>query len=201
MRKLETVTDLEALYGAPVPAAMIKVADHLTPLYRRWIEGARFCVLSTVGPEGVHGSPRGDDGPVVRVQDDKTLMIPDWRGNNRLDCLHDIVADGRVALLFLVPGTNTTVRVNGRAILTDDADLRHGFAKGERRPTTVIVIQVGEVYTQCAKALMRSGLWTCGDISQGLPTTGEILADMSGGEHGGTDYDRTYPQYAKPRMW
>ena len=201
MRKLETVTDLETLYGAPVPAAMIKVADHLTPLYRRWIEGARFCVLSTVGPEGVHGSPRGDDGPVVRVQDDKTLMIPDWRGNNRLDCLHDIVADGRVALLFLVPGTNTTVRVNGRAILTDDADLRHGFAKGERRPTTVIVIQVGEVYTQCAKALMRSGLWTCGDISQGLPTTGEILADMSGGEHGGTDYDRTYPQYAKPRMW
>ncbi len=201
MRRLEAVADLEALYGAPVPASQSKVARDLTPLYRRWIEGARFCILSTVGPEGVHGSPRGDDGPVVRVQDQKTLLMPDWWGNNRLDCLQDIVADGRMALLFLVPGTNTTVRVNGRAFLTDDSDLRKGFAKGERLPTTVIVIEVEEVYTQCAKALMRSRLWTCGDISQDLPTSGKILADMSGGEHGGKDYDRTYPQYAKPRMW
>lgn len=200
MRRLETLEDLHALYGPPVPAALSKVADRLTPLYRRWIEGARFAVLSTVGPEGAHGSPRGDNGPVVRVVDDSTLMMPDWWGNNRLDCLRDIVQDGRVAMLFLVPGTNTTVRVNGRAVLTDDQDLRQGFAKGDRLPATVIVIEVAEIYTQCAKALMRSALWTCGDISKGLPTTGEILADMSGGEHGGKDYDRTYPDYAKPRM-
>ncbi|MGP6088141.1 pyridoxamine 5'-phosphate oxidase family protein [Antarctobacter jejuensis] len=201
MRRIETRADLETLYGAPVPAALTKVARHLTPLYRRWIEGARFCVLSTVGPDGVHGSPRGDDGPVVRVQDDTTLLMPDWWGNNRLDCLHDIVADGRVALLFLVPGTNTTVRVNGRAMLTDDADLRQGFAKGDRLPTTVIVIKVAEVYTQCAKALMRSALWSGEDQAQGLPTVGQILADMTQGAVGGADYDATYEEKAKPRMW
>jgi PPOX class probable FMN-dependent enzyme len=201
MRKLTTLDDLHSLYGAPVPAALTKVAGQLTPLYRRWIEGARFCILSTAGPDGVHGSPRGDDGPVVRVADAKTVMLPDWRGNNRLDCLRDIVMDGRAALLFLVPGTNTTVRVNGEAFLTDDADLCAGFAKGDRRPATVIVLKVHEVYTQCAKALMRSELWTCGDISRGLPTTGQILSDMSDGEMGGTAYDQTYPEYAKPLMW
>lgn len=201
MRRLESLDDLHALYGVPAPAALSKVATHLTPLYRRWIEGARFAVLSTVGPEGVHGSPRGDDGPVVRVTDETTLMMPDWWGNNRLDCLRDIVQDGRTAMLFLVPGTNTTVRINGRAFLTDDAHLRHSFAKGDRLPATVIVIELAEVYTQCAKALMRSALWTCGDISQGLPKSGEILADMSNGAHGGPDYDRSYPEYAKPKMW
>jgi PPOX class probable FMN-dependent enzyme len=201
MQKIATTDALHALYGAPAPAALTKVARQLTPLYRRWIEGARFCVLSTAGPDGVHGSPRGDDGPVVRVGDANTLMMPDWWGNNRLDCLRDIVMDGRVALLFLVPGTNTTVRVNGQAMLTEDAPLRQSFAKGDRLPTSVIVITVSEVYKQCAKALMRSALWTGGDMSQGLPTTGEILKDMSQGEIGGEDYDRNYPDYAKPKMW
>ena len=127
MRKIETVEALSALYDEAVPAAIVKVATRLTPLYREWIEGSRFCILSTVGRDGVHGSPRGDAGPVVRVEDERTLMMPDWRGNNRLDCLKDIVEDGRVALLFLVPGSNTTVRVNGRAVLTDDEGLEAGI--------------------------------------------------------------------------
>lgn len=198
--RIASLDALEALYPAAVPAALTKVAKHLTPLYRRWIEGARFCVLSTVGPEGVHGSPRGDDGPVVAVADARTLLMPDWRGNNRLDCLRDIVQDGRVALLFMVPGTNTTVRVNGTAHLTTDAGLRARFAKGERQPATVIVVTVSEVYTQCAKALMRSDLWNRND-AKGLPTVGEILSDMSNGALGGADYDAGYADYAKPRMW
>ena len=144
MRTIETVEALSVLYDEAVPAAIVKVATRLTPLYREWIEGARFCILSTVGREGVHGSPRGDDGPVVRVEDERTLMMPDWRGNNRLDCLKDIVEDGRVALLFLVPGSNTTVRVNGRAVLTDDEGLRQGFAHKSILPATVIVIEVAE---------------------------------------------------------
>ena len=200
MRRLTRTEDIAALYGAPVTAAVVKVARHLTPLYRRWIEGSRFCVLSTVGPDGVHGSPRGDDGPVVRVADAKTLLLPDWRGNNRLDCLRDIVVDGRVALLFLVPGTDTTVRVNGRAFLTDDATLCQSFEQRGRHPATVVVIEVAEVYTQCAKALMRSGLWGRDD-AEGLPTVGQILADMSNGEHGGAEYDANYAENAKPRMW
>ena len=200
MRKIETLDALQALYKPPVESAIRKVADHLTPLYRAWIEASRFCILSTVGPDGVHGSPRGDNGPVVRVDDPRTLLMPDWRGNNRLDCLRDIVCDGRAALLFMIGGSNTTVRVNAKATLTDDTHLLRSFAKGDRQPTTVIVFRIEEVYTQCAKALMRSDLWAQLP-PDGLPTVGEILADMSDGEHGGAEYDRTYPEYAKPRMW
>lgn len=200
MRKIDTIEGLEALYPQKVESAVRKVADHLTPLYRRWIEAARFCILSTVGPDGVHGSPRGDDGPVVLVDTPQRLLMPDWRGNNRLDCLRDIVADGRAALIFLISGNTTTVRVNGTAWLTDDAALRARFAKGDKVPATVIVFEISEVYTQCAKALMRSKLWEA-ETPQGLPTVGEILADMTQGEHGGAEYDRTYPEYAKPRMW
>ena len=200
MRVIDRVEDLAQLYPAPAGAALAKVSPRLTPLYRAWIEGSRFCLLSTAGPEGVHGSPRGDDGPVVRVADDGTLLMPDWRGNNRLDCLRDIVADGRVALLFLVPGSNTTVRVNGQAVLTDDAALRETFARGSARPATVIVITLHEVYTQCAKALMRSGLWARDD-AVAVPTVGQILAEVSEGAHGGAAYDAGYPEAAKSRMW
>ena len=200
MRKITELDALDALYAQPVEASIVKVARHLTPLYRAWVEGARFCVMSTVGPDGVHGSPRGDDGPVVRVADERTLLMPDWRGNNRLDCLRDIVADGRVALLFMVPGSNTTVRVNGRAFLTDDDGLRQSFARKSILPATVIVIEVDEVYTQCAKALMRSGLWSRDDRDT-VPTVGQILAEMSSGELGGAEYDANYEKNAQPRMW
>ena len=200
MQKVEDIAALEALYPRAVESSLRKVADHLTPLYRTWIEAARFCILSTVGPDGVHGSPRGDDGPVVRVDAPGTILMPDWRGNNRLDCLRDIVTDGRAALIFLIRGTNTTVRVNGHAWLTDDPDMRASFAKGDKLPATVIVLEISEVYTQCAKALMRSGLWQ-NDLPEGLPTVGQILADMTDGDHGGAEYDRNYPEYAKPRMW
>ncbi|THH36042.1 pyridoxamine 5'-phosphate oxidase family protein [Aliishimia ponticola] len=200
MRKIDDIAELEALYPAAVPAALVKVAPRLTPLYAAWIEQARFCILSTSGPDGVHGSPRGDDGPVVEIDTPERILMPDWRGNNRLDCLRDIVADGRAALLFMVPGSTTTVRVNGRAWLTDDAQMRARFAKGDKLPATVIVLNVAEVYTQCAKALLRADLWNRDDRA-GLPTVGEILADMSQGAHGGPDYDRTYIENAKPRMW
>ncbi|WP_425071900.1 MSMEG_1061 family FMN-dependent PPOX-type flavoprotein [Sagittula sp. S175] len=200
MNRITSIAALEALYPSDiVPAALRKEADHLTPLYRKWIEAARFCILSTAG-DRVHGTPRGDDGPVVRVQDDHTLLLPDWRGNYRLEALRDIVTDGRVALLFMVPGNPTTIRVNGQAFLTDDAALRASFAKGTRQPATVIVIQIEQVYTQCAKALLRSGLWTRDDRAS-VPRTGDILAEASGGIDGGADYDETYAEKAAPRMW
>ncbi len=200
MRTLKTMEELTNLYPEAVPASIMKVAKQLTPLYRDWIEGSRFCILSTVGADGVHGSPRGDDGPVVRVKDSNTALIPDWRGNNRLDCLRDIVEDGRIAILFMVPGSNTTVRINGQAVLTDDLQLRESFARKSILPTTVIVIAVEEVYTQCAKALIRSGLWSRNDKDT-VPTVGQIMADMSDGEYGGAEYDANYEENAKPRMW
>ena len=113
MRTIKSVDDLTALYPDAVPASITKVARRLTSLYWDWIEGSRFCILSTVGPDGVHGSPRGDDGSVVRVEGERTLLLPDWRGNNRLDCLRDIVEDGRVALLFMVPGSNFNGHMSG----------------------------------------------------------------------------------------
>lgn len=200
MNRIKDIAALEALYPEVNPVAAVKDSPQLTQLFRQWIEAARFCILSTVGAQGVHGTPRGDDGPVVRTADDRTLLMPDWRGNNRLEALRDIIADGQVALLFMVPGSTTTVRVNGRAWLTDDAELRASFAKGDRLPATVIVIEIGSVYTQCAKALMRSGLWTRDD-SADVPRAGQIIAEVTKGAAGGDDYDANYPAYAAPRMW
>ena len=201
MRRIEDTAALEALYGEPGAPALRKVADRLTPLYRDWIMASRFCVLSTVGPQGTDGSPRGDDGPVVLELDPQTLAMPDWRGNNRLDSLRNIVADGRVSLMFMVPGSTNVVRVNGRAFLTDDSDLRARFEKAGRQPATVIVIEIAEVYTQCARAVMRAGLWSGRDESAGLPTVGAILAEMTQGEEGGAPYDATWGARAEKTMW
>ena len=134
MRLIDTIAALEALYDPPTPASLTKVARHLTPLYRAWIGSARFCILTTVGPDGTDASPRGDDGPVVRIMDDRTLWLPDWRGNNRLDALRNIVVDGRVSLLFMVPGYTNVVRVNGHAGVTDDRAATESFAQQGRHP-------------------------------------------------------------------
>ena len=201
MHKITEITALEALYGQPGAPAMRKVATQMTPLYREWIMAAKLCVLSTVGPMGTDGSPRGDDGPVVTELDERTLAMPDWRGNNRLDSLRNIVEDGRVSLMFMVPGSNNVVRVNGQAFLTDDADLRARFEKKGRQPATVIIIGIGEIYTQCARALMRAGTWSGEDQSVGLPTVGDILAEMTSGEEGGAPYDDAWGARAAKTMW
>jgi len=172
---IKSTEALEALYGTPGQASIRKVADHLTPLYAKWIATSRFCVLTTVGPNGTDGSPRGDDGPVVVPLDAKTLAMPDWRGKQRLDSLRNIVSDDRVSLMFMVSGSNTVVRVNGAASVTADENLRSRFARGEKLPRTVIIIRITEAYTQCARAVLRADLWGRDD-SQYLPTPGEILA-------------------------
>jgi uncharacterized protein len=201
MLKITDIAALEALYGQAGAPSLRKVADRLTPLYRKWIMASKLCVLSTAGAEGTDASPRGDDGPVVTELDEFTLAMPDWRGNNRLDSLRNIVTDGRVSLMFVVPGSNNVVRINGTAFLTDDADLRARFEKKGRQPATVIVIRIAEVYTQCARALMRAGTWAGVDESTGLPTVGEILAEMTSGEEGGAPYDAAWGARAKDTMW
>lgn len=201
---MTTITDLETLttiYGEPAEVARRKVVDHLTPAYRVWIERARFCILSTVGPEGTDGSPRGDDGPVVTIQDDRTLLMPDWHGNNRIDSLRNIVTDGRVSLLFLVAGSNNAMRINGRAILSVDPALLERFKRGGKRPRSVIVVSLHEVYAQCGRAILRSGIWAMGDQSQGLPTVGEIMAEITKGDFDGLGYDSTWTARAAETMW
>jgi PPOX class probable FMN-dependent enzyme len=189
---MDWITDLEALhsrYETPAQAALQKVTTHLTPAYRAFIDAAPFCILSTVGPEGTDGSPRGDRGAVVTVEDAGTLLLPDWKGNERIDSLRNIVRDGRVSLYFMVPGSTISVRVNGTARVTADPGLCARFERDGRHPRTVIVIRVGEVYSQCARALQRSALWTGGDLSAGLPSVGQMMQEASNGEIDGAAYD------------
>lgn len=198
---IATEDALLALYGQPSEPARVKVTPHLTPSYRAHIERSRFCVLTTVGSAGTDGSPRGDDGPVVTVLDETTLAMPDWKGNERIDSLRNIVGDGRVSLLFLVAGSNTAMRVNGHARLTADAGLRARFARGDVQPRTIIIIKIAEVYSQCARAIIRSGLWTSGPQTEGLPTVGDMLRDATDGRFDGAAYDVTWAERAKTSMW
>lgn len=200
MEFIDRIEGLEALYGTASVGSQRKVAPYLTPSYRRWIEASRFCILSTVGEGGTDGSPRGDDGPVVRVLDPRTLAMPDWRGNNRLDTLRNIVTDGRISLIFLVPGSQIMVRVNGQAKLTADDGLRESFARDGARPATVIVVRLDEVYAQCSRAVMRSEIWARDDAA-GLPTLGDILADVTAGEMGGSDFDVDWEKRSLAALW
>ncbi|MEM7472423.1 MAG: pyridoxamine 5'-phosphate oxidase family protein [Pseudomonadota bacterium] len=200
MEFVERIEDLEALYGTPGEASIIKVATQMTPSYRAWIMASRLCVLTTVGPEGTDGSPRGDDGPVVRELDQHTLAMPDWRGNNRMDSLRNIVVDGRVSLMFMVPGSHNVVRVNGTARVTTDAKLLSSFEQNNRHPRSVVVIKIAEIYSQCARALIRARIWAGEDESAGLPTVGDMLAEMKSGFDGAT-YDANWSARAAKTMW
>ena len=199
MTPITDLNTLQEIYGDPVPASLTKVADHITPLYRQWIGAARFVILSTIGPEGTDASPRGDVEPVVRIADTKTLLLPDWRGNNRIDSLRNIVRDPRASLMFMIPGQNNVVRVNGAAIVTADPEATASFEQAGRHPRTVIAVTAQEVYFQCAKALMRSELWR-GAHPAGIPTAGQFIREQQEG-FDARSYDAGYAEYAKPRMW
>lgn len=201
MRKIDSIAALEALYGTPGAASLRKVSGELTPLYRKWIMASQLCMVSTVGEEGTDGSPRGDDGPVVLELDPKRLALPDWRGNQRLDTLRNIVVDGRISLMFMVPGSNNVVRVNGTGWVTDDRDLRARFEKKGNQPATVIIVEITEIYSQCARALMRAQTWSREERSAGLPSIGEILAEVSEGVEGGSEYDAAWGPRAAKTMW
>jgi len=198
-----TVAELEALYGIPSEASTVKEVDWLTPHYRAYIEASPFMALATSGPEGLDCSPRGDKPGFVRIHDDKTLMLPDRRGNNRVDSLRNIVRNPRVGLLFLIPGVGNTLRVNGHAHLSADPDLLESFAVEDKAPRSVTVITVDTVYFQCARALVRSELWNPERHvdSRSLPSAGEILAALSDNRVGGITYDREWPGRAAKTMW
>jgi uncharacterized protein len=200
---MDYLTDLDALhtlYGTPGQASTVKVTDHLIPTYATWIARSRFVILTTVGVEGTDASPRGDAGPVVQILDPQTLALPDWRGNDRIDSLRNILRDGRVSLMFMIPGVNNVIRINGSARLTVDADLRASFARDGAMPRTVAVITIAEVYSQCARALVRSALWSSGDQSAGIPTVGDMLRDVTD-QIDGAAYDAAWPARAAKTMW
>lgn len=203
LSRIDSIAKLEAIYGEANAASTVKESPVLIPEYRAYIEASPFCGLATVGPEGLDCSPRGDAGRVVRVADERTLLMPDRRGNNRVDSLRNIVRDPRVALMFLIPGSNTTMRVNGRAELRTDADLLESFRMDGKLPRSVIVVAIDVVYFQCARALMRSRLWDREAFIDPatLPTAGQMLMATSAGAVGGEAYDRAWPQRARESMW
>lgn len=200
---LRTEAELEAIYGRPLETSTVKEVNWITPHYRAYIEASPYAALATCGPEGLDCSPRGDKPGFVRIHDEKTLMLPDRRGNNRIDSLRNIVRDPRVALLFMIPGVGNTLRINGRAHLSVAPDLLESFAVEEKAPRSVTVIEVDAVYFQCARALVRSELWNPARHvdPKSLPSAGQILAALSGERVGGETYDREWPGRAAATMW
>ena len=203
MSIIRTVAELEALYDVPVTTSLIKEVDHLTDLHRAYVEASPFVLVATSGPGGVDCSPRGDPAGFVRVVDERTLLIPDRRGNNRLDTLRNLVVDPRIGLLFLVPGVGVTLRVNGTAELSTDAALRQSFAVAGKLPATVIVVTTTAVYTQCPKALIRARLWDADlhrDASE-LPTVGAIMEAITAGAFDGKAHDEAYPERVRQTIY
>lgn len=200
MRSIASIEALEKLYDAPLPGPLAKVQKELTPNYRKWIGQARFVLLTTVGPEGADVSPRGDIGLVAAIEDNHTFLLPDGRGKNRLDSLRNIVRDGRVSLMFVIPGCMNVVRINGHALLTDDAGLGVRFEANGKTPRTVIVTTINEVYFQCAKAVMRSELWAGKNLSATVPTARELIFEFTEGFDAKAN-DDGYDDYAKDCMW
>jgi len=203
MTVVRSVDELEALYGAPGETSLVKEVDRLIPHYRAFIEASPFVILATAGPEGLDCSPRGDEPGFVRIGDDRTLMLPDRRGNNRVDSLKNIIRDPRVGLLFVVPGTGNTLRVNGQAQVSVDPDLLASFAVKGKPPRTVLVVGVEAVYFQCARAILRSDLWNPEHHVDpaSLPTPGRILADLSNDRVGGASYDDGWTDRARKTLW
>lgn len=180
----------------------MKEVSRITPEYRAWIEASPFAILASSGAAGLDCSPRGDSPGFVHVSDDKTLLIPDRPGNNRIDTLRNVIEDPRVSLLFVVPGINECVRVNGRAEISVDPNLLTPFSIEEKVPRSVLIVTVDAVYFQCARALTRAKLWDVAGHQDptSLPTAGQILAGIEAG-FDGTAYDTELPDRIRKTLY
>ena len=202
-RAIGSIAELESLYGRPSQGSLIKEIDHISDHYRQFIEASPFVVMATVGPGGLDCSPRGDPAGFVRVADSRTVMMPDRRGNNRLDSLRNLVIDPRISLLFLIPGVGETLRINGTAVLVTDPALRQQFTMQGKSPATVIVVSVERVYYQCPKALVRSRLWS--EDSKvprtTLPSAGQMQKALSDPGFDAEAYDLAYPERLRETIY
>ena len=205
--RIETVDELEAIYGTPSEASIVKESAIITDEYRQLIEASPFVALASSGTKGLDCSPRGDQGCVVHIHDEKTIMISDRRGNNRVDTLRNIIEDPRVALLFLIPGSGTTLRINGQAHLSIAPELLKSFEEQGKPPRSVMVIEIETMYFQCARAIMRSKLWDAASHvgKADIPSAGKILAAQTKARaDGGIDaeaYDAEWPGRAAKSLW
>lgn len=194
---------LRALYGWPGETSLAKECDHVHPLYAPYIEAAPFAVLATRGPKGLDTSPRGDGPGFVQILDEKTLLLPDRRGNKRVDSLRNVLHDPEVALLFLIPGIPEALRVNGRARISTDPVLLQRTAHEGVLPLSVLVIEVKLVFFQCARAIKRAGLWDA-SVQIGrdrLPSPGLILQTLSADAIDAVAYDGELQERQRRTMY
>lgn len=194
-----TVTTADKLathYARPLERVLKKELDHIDALGQAFIAASPFLVLATSGSAGLDCSPKGDQPGFVQVEDDgRILLIPDRRGNNRLDGLKNILEDPRVALIFFIPGANETYRVNGRARISADSLLRRRFAVEGKEPATVVVVAVEQAFPHCPKALVRSDLWRA--AGAGRPEGAPTLGDFAAARNPGTDAAAYNAEYAR----
>lgn len=200
---IRTLEELALLFGEVSEASLKKEVPFIHPHYRALIEASPFAVLATSGENGLDASPRGDPPGFVVVQDEKTLLIPERRGNNRADSLRNIVVDPRVALLFLIPGVGETLRVNGRASITTDPSLLERFAMEGSPPKCVIVVSVETVFFQCARAIQRSKLWqpVPEEVRRNIPSAGTILSALTDAQIDGVKYDLELPARQRASLY
>ncbi|KQW93484.1 pyridoxamine 5'-phosphate oxidase [Massilia sp. Root418] len=204
MDAITTLAQLEALFGEVAAPSRLKEVAFISPHYRALIAASPFAMLATSGPDGLDASPRGDAPGFVAVEDEHTLLLPERRGNNRADSLRNIIADPRVALLFLIPGVGETLRVNGKARILAAPALLQRFAVAGQAPKCVVEIKVETAYFQCARAVLRSKLWdpaAAVHAAGALPSAGAILAALTRGEIDGEAYDQALPARQRSTLY
>lgn len=200
---IDDLATLDEIYGSPSESSIVKEVDFIHRHYRALIEAAPFVALATSGPGGMDVSPRGDVPGFVHVEDEKTLMLPDRPGNNRVDSLRNVVSDPRVALLFLIPGAGETLRVNGYAAISIAPHLLERFTVGGKPPRSVLIVSVEAVFFQCSRAILRADLWNPDKRidRRALPSMGTILADLSERRMDARTIDDAWPQRARKRLY
>ena len=206
MKKITTIKQLEKIYAEAGEISKLKEIDYINDHYRLFIEASPFLILATSGDKGIDCSPRGDPAGFVRIVDEKTVLIPDRRGNNRLDSLRNIIGNPRVGLIFLIPNSGETIRLSGRAEILLDKELCASFSMNNKPACSVLSITVDKIYMQCQKALARSKLWDSSTYidRKKLPTAGEMaqnFAAMHGKSFDGKAYDKDYPARMKKTIY
>ncbi len=200
---ISSIEELEAVFDEVNPISLAKETDYLTPAYQSWLEKSAFFALATSGPEGLDCSPRGDqEGTLFKIVDNRTLLIPDRRGNNRIDSLRNMVKDPRIATMFLIPGISECLRINGTATLSTDPKLTDQFEVKGKTPRVVIILKIEAVYFQCARAIIRSGLWNPDNIktTEMVPTAGEMTKSAKE-DFDAAAYDAALPQRQKDTLY
>lgn len=200
---ISDLAQLADLYDGVAEASLKKEIDFIHPLYQALIQASPFAVLATSGDDGLDTSPRGDSPGFVQVLDAKTLLLPERRGNNRIDSLRNLLTDSRVSLFFMIPGLGETLRVNGRATITVEPALMERFAVAGKLPKCVLVIEVEKAFFQCARAIKRAKMWdeAARQSAVGLPSAGTILAELSNGSIDAERYDRELPARQKDSLY